>query len=228
MFYEGEFSNGLKNGNGILKEKDSILYSGDFLKDMMHGSGTYTYPSGNTYEGSWKSNKMEGQGVYRWIDSKEYVGEFKDNKMEGKGNLTLKCGTVYQGVWEGGKMEGEFEVRHGGQLVRKDGYKEGKLVNSKFIDKNTGNIRSKDYQQQQEQQDGRFKGGKNAFRDLRGRESEESGFNMKKIGVKSLKVIKIREALTFPKKKIEDQNNGDIGSGIDEKFQENSKYRSQG
>ena len=38
-YYDGEFSNGHKNGFGIQKHKDGTIYRGNFVNDKKEGKG---------------------------------------------------------------------------------------------------------------------------------------------------------------------------------------------
>lgn len=113
--YEGEWKEGVKDGNGRLKIKNS-LYEGRFLRGKKHGKGRIKWmDSGNYYDGDFKDNIIEGNGYMIWIEENEkYIGQFKSNTREGIGiqiwyetkgeNKILK--NRYIGEWTNGNRNG--------------------------------------------------------------------------------------------------------------------------
>ena len=149
--YEGPWSDGAPNGNGILFFYSSkydyeggfrdfyfhgqgklitnnYIYEGEWKDDMYHGQGTMTLPNGDKYVGEWKDNLKNGQGTYTLIDGTKYKGEFKNNMANGKGTMTWPNGNKYVG---------EFNdyYRHGqGTYTYKNGkIKEGRWYYDKFV-----------------------------------------------------------------------------------------------
>ncbi len=57
MKYEGEFEDGIMNGNGTMTYKTGDKYSGSWLKGKQHGKGTYTFKDGTSYEGLWENGE---------------------------------------------------------------------------------------------------------------------------------------------------------------------------
>jgi len=55
--YKGRWSNGVKEGKGVLTFANGSIYEGQFSKGLRHGYGKMKYPSGNEYEGSWVQDK---------------------------------------------------------------------------------------------------------------------------------------------------------------------------
>jgi hypothetical protein len=41
--FEGEYINGLKQGEGVFKFKDGNVYEGHFVENMIEGLGNYTW-----------------------------------------------------------------------------------------------------------------------------------------------------------------------------------------
>ncbi len=102
--YQGECKNGLAQGKGIAKGRDS--YSGEFKKGYPDGTGTYVWANGYTYKGEWKKGKREGKGEYiqhtakgdvtlvgTWIKDK-YVGTdilpYQINQQQGVVKYSIK------------------------------------------------------------------------------------------------------------------------------------------
>ena len=50
--YEGNWSNGTKNGNGKLYIKENLIYDGKWKNGIKQGYGRMKWKSGNIYEGN--------------------------------------------------------------------------------------------------------------------------------------------------------------------------------
>lgn len=99
MIYEGEFSNGLKEGFGRLTEIDCSIYEGEFHLDQKHGKGIMKFSNGNSYEGDFSNNKANGYGEYYYENSATYKGEWKDDLFHGKG-IYSSDETRYEGEFK--------------------------------------------------------------------------------------------------------------------------------
>ncbi|KAG9348052.1 hypothetical protein JZ751_004072, partial [Albula glossodonta] len=66
--YEGEFMNGLKQGEGMFTWGNGELYEGSFFKDYRHGNGTYIWPDGSRFIGKFYRNRKEGYGIQHFPD----------------------------------------------------------------------------------------------------------------------------------------------------------------
>jgi ubiquitin len=82
--YEGNFSNGRKEGAGVQRWTNGDSYDGEWKNGLKDGKGVYTYANGDSYDGEWKNGKADGKGVYTYTDGRIYIGEWKDNKREGE------------------------------------------------------------------------------------------------------------------------------------------------
>ena len=112
--YEGNWKNGLKNGNGTMKKKGSI-YEGNWKDGFIDGKGKLKWKSGNIYKGDFKKGKMDGNGYMIWYnENKKYSGEWKDNVQNGfgveiwyetKGEHKFLFNR-YIGEWKNGKRNG--------------------------------------------------------------------------------------------------------------------------
>ena len=72
--YEGSWSAGKMNGNGVLTFRDGKIYTGEFLNDRRSGHGKMTSNIG-TYEGQWRNDLYDGEGTFTGKD-----GEIKSGK----------------------------------------------------------------------------------------------------------------------------------------------------
>ena len=99
--YEGDFKDGVRHGQGIEVSPDGTKYKGDFTDGVRHGQGTLTTPGGKKYEGQFWEGEPLGQGILTLTDGRRYEGDF-DGLRHGQGALTLPNGTKYVGeFWEG-------------------------------------------------------------------------------------------------------------------------------
>jgi hypothetical protein len=72
--YRGECLNGLANGKGTAKGKDT--YVGNFVSGFPEGKGKYTYENGNVFTGFWSKGLKNGEGKFIYfIENKKYVQE---------------------------------------------------------------------------------------------------------------------------------------------------------
>ncbi|RYY71619.1 MAG: hypothetical protein EOO13_02440 [Chitinophagaceae bacterium] len=89
--YEGEFKNGVPDGNGVLSKADKSVYTGSFKKGLMDGSGKlkYSLPSGTdtVINGFWKKDKYVGQ-YEKAFEIHDRTGKVDkiDIRMAAKGN----------------------------------------------------------------------------------------------------------------------------------------------
>lgn len=157
--YEGEWVDGVAEGQGTIKWDNGDHYEGEWKDGMRNGQGTYTSVDGDgfVYEGEFKNNERSGSGTMTWETEDgeigTYEGEFKNNELSGNGVVTwTKDGEVtcsYEGefaddwingygiyTWNGqGFQTYEGEVENGkmngqGTLTYADGsVYEGEFVN---------------------------------------------------------------------------------------------------
>ena len=64
--YEGQFSGGLRHGNGKYTFVNGDVYEGEFVFNNKDGIGKLTYKDKGTYYGYWKEGKREGEGVFTY------------------------------------------------------------------------------------------------------------------------------------------------------------------
>ena len=76
--YEGEFKDGKRHGQGILKDSDGkIIYEGEWKDDKPDGKGTITIPNSSCKK-SIKRKFVKGDYVHKIIDE---CKECKNNKI---------------------------------------------------------------------------------------------------------------------------------------------------
>ena len=105
--YVGEFRNGKFNGQGTLTSPDGSKYEGEFKDGLPNGQGTLTIPNGKKYVGEWKEGKKHGQGTFIFPYRYKYVGGWKDGEYHGQGTLTFSNGQKYEGKFKDGILNGQ-------------------------------------------------------------------------------------------------------------------------
>ena len=98
--YEGEWSDGMANGNGYEKYSDGSIYRGEWLNDKKSGDGKYQLADGSYYSGEWLDDKPNGNGLFRYTDGSIYSGEWVYGKRCGKGMMIAPDGKVVMGLWK--------------------------------------------------------------------------------------------------------------------------------
>ncbi|KAK3085756.1 hypothetical protein FSP39_008240, partial [Pinctada imbricata] len=113
--YEGEWRNGLKDGQGRLLMTDGTYYAGQFkngeiqghgvkffagskdeytgyfVKGEMHGRGRMVYFDGAIYEGEWQKNKKHGYGImHRPLGPETYEGSYLKGMRDGYGSMLYR------------------------------------------------------------------------------------------------------------------------------------------
>ena len=104
--YDGEWKNGMMDGEGKYLYEDKKTYVGMFKCNKPDGIGTAEYPIGSKYKGDWKKGKFHGKGVLEAEGGIRYEGDWKYGKRWGKGKVVLRSGLEYEGEWFDGKPHG--------------------------------------------------------------------------------------------------------------------------
>ena len=114
-YYNGEFSEGRKNGNGVIKYKNQTRYEGTFKNDRHDGYGKLIQLDGEIFEGEWKNGKINGNGVRLHSNGDKYIGSYVNNIRNGQGHYIFINGDSYNGNWVNGKANGlgTFKFKNG-------------------------------------------------------------------------------------------------------------------
>ena len=114
-YYKGEFSEGRKNGNGVIKYKNQTRYEGTFKNDRHDGYGKLIQLDGEIFEGEWKNGKINGNGVRLHSNGDKYIGSYVNNIRNGQGHYIFINGDSYNGNWVNGKANGlgTFKFKNG-------------------------------------------------------------------------------------------------------------------
>ncbi|MCB1324918.1 MAG: hypothetical protein H7A21_18175 [Spirochaetales bacterium] len=84
----------------------TALYEGDFVDGVLEGQGIMLWADGRRYEGEWRNGRQEGQGTMTWPDGRRYEGEWRGGQPHGYGKLTYPDGLTVSGRFANGYFEG--------------------------------------------------------------------------------------------------------------------------
>ncbi len=105
--YEGEFQDGLKQGQGKYQWENGDRYEGSFADDRPDGKGKYQFANGDTYEGEVKAGVIAGRGTYVTRSGDRIEGSFAGGLANGIGIYRFASGDRYEGELSGGRLEGK-------------------------------------------------------------------------------------------------------------------------
>ncbi len=103
--YCGDFIQGKYQGDGILyydfKEKN--YYEGEFMDNKRHGNGKYYIKNKLKYDGEFKDDEYDGIGTIYYPDDSYYRGEFSNGKRNGEGKQFNRNNSIIEeGEFEDG------------------------------------------------------------------------------------------------------------------------------
>ncbi|MBQ9637635.1 MAG: hypothetical protein IJV36_07085 [Prevotella sp.] len=105
--YEGNWANGLMEGNGTMTWQNDSKYVGDWSNNQQNGTGVLYYSNGRRYEGNFRNGVKHGQGTFIWTNGEKYIGNWDDDKIEGYGIYYYADGSRYEGNWTSGVINGK-------------------------------------------------------------------------------------------------------------------------
>ena len=145
--YVGEYSHGLKEGQGTMVYGDGDVISGNFTSALRRKqsklrsnkfqlgqawgkSNRVEFSDGSVYEGEMTNGKITGYGKYISAVGLTIQGEFKDGLLNGKGFKETVDGERFEGTWRQGLLHGNgtWTKIEGGRYFgafrkgRKEGY----------------------------------------------------------------------------------------------------------
>lgn len=109
--YEGLFSEGKRDGHGVMQYASGASYRGEWRANLFDGRGHYESLD-YTYHGSYLQGLKHGHG--KLVGTQVYEGEFRNDKMHGSGRLDDDRG-AYEGEFAAGLFHGRgrFETPEG-------------------------------------------------------------------------------------------------------------------
>lgn len=120
----GCISGDCKNGYGKYVYNNGY-YEGNFKNGFRNGQGSYYFDIGDYYVGNFKDNKFNGQGIYYYTNGERYNGEWKEQRLHGKGELVQFDGELRLGYWNEGKYENKTTPPPGYDAWVKSNYNAG-------------------------------------------------------------------------------------------------------
>lgn len=112
--FSGQIRNGRRNGRGTWVSEDE-WYEGEWQEDRRHGEGFQSWKDGRTYRGQFRHGKFEGHGRMEWLSSEglaSYEGQYMDDLKHGAGVYRWADGRAYDGDWSCGLRHGEATYLH--------------------------------------------------------------------------------------------------------------------
>jgi hypothetical protein len=76
--YSGACQGGKAHGRGKAVGIDT--YQGEFFNGLLNGQGTYVWPNGDRYIGQFKQGQADGRGVMRYADGEEERGVWQNGE----------------------------------------------------------------------------------------------------------------------------------------------------
>ena len=138
---------GGRHGLGKAIFGNGDVYEGEFSDGVREGSGTYTYasppveegeepiPPKAMYEGTWKAGLRSGVGVLTYTGGTKYQGHFKEGVFCGQGTMFYSNGDIHVGEWSGGQKNGTGTYISKASGARSSGtWAKGRLVDGRFAD----------------------------------------------------------------------------------------------
>jgi hypothetical protein len=144
MIYEGDWEDGIIQGNGKIRWTTGNYYEGEFKNNKINGNGYLIwYDSSEKYLGQWTDSLQNGLGIHIWYEAKgeqkylrnRYVGEWRNGFRHGYGVFFYSNGSKYEGLWDQNYKHGfgVFTFYDGSQYI-------GRFHNDRMLDFNSSGI----------------------------------------------------------------------------------------
>ena len=99
-WYLGEIADSLFNGYGKMVYSDSTIYEGNWKDGLWDGDGEVLFPDGDYYKGQFKEHQFSGYGIYLYSDNARYEGYWENGMFNGAGTMNYADGSSYTGEWK--------------------------------------------------------------------------------------------------------------------------------
>lgn len=104
-YYQGEWKNNKKEGNGVRYFNEKEFYTGEFRNDEFHGKGKLVYLDGGYYEGEFKNGLKHGRGIrFNSFFDSFYKGRYFKGKKHGRGVVIFEDQTTRCVIYRHGKL----------------------------------------------------------------------------------------------------------------------------
>lgn len=128
-YYEGNFVNGKKQGQGTFVTAKGIKYVGDFADNQITGQEVVTYPNGDCYEGAMVRGYRDGSGKYTFASGEYYDGMWSEGKRHGYGVTYYANGNVYEGCYVNGlRQDSQGKLTYSNGVVYEGEFNNDKMT----------------------------------------------------------------------------------------------------
>jgi hypothetical protein len=148
--YEGNFSNGKRQGKGKFVDTNGGIYEGNWQGGQPHGLGARVDKDGQVTSGMWAAGKLvkrqkekillnclvgdckEGYGKSKDGKGNLYTGNFENGQYSGYGEMRYQNGDRYKGHWKHGVLDGQGSYFFSNGHVNTGNFSEGKYSHNKM------------------------------------------------------------------------------------------------
>ena len=124
-YYEGQWEDGQRNGNGICRYSDGY-YDGEWKDDLRNGAGKYVFfKDGSYYVGFWENDLRHGKGYSENYNVSIYDGQWKNGVRSGYGTFKIKNLGTYFGNWKNNYMNGRGKMIYIDGTIEETNYYNG-------------------------------------------------------------------------------------------------------
>ena len=117
---------GVRDGWGMLNQKDGTTYAGQWVSGKRHGAGTLMF-DGGIFEGQWARGEASGSGIVRFNNGDKFEGQYVSNRKHGFGIYSWADGATEEGQYFSGQKN-DWHVWSRGASVWNLRYDGGSLV----------------------------------------------------------------------------------------------------
>lgn len=117
---------GVRDGWGMLNQKDGTTYAGQWVSGKRHGAGTLMF-DGGIFEGQWARGEASGSGIVRFHNGDTFEGQYISNRKHGFGVYSWADGATEEGQYFNGQKN-DWHVWAKGASMWNLRYESGALV----------------------------------------------------------------------------------------------------
>jgi len=138
MKWEGSCIDGKANGYGILtrykKGEYQSTFEGEFKNGIREGEGKFSHKDGSFSEGIFVSGQMTGKGSSKEISGQKYIGDFINYIKHGFGIVEFSNGSKFEGFFVSDRMYTGKYTNYDGKISYKQKYYPVEKINEKSSD----------------------------------------------------------------------------------------------
>ena len=99
--YKGSKFLFMRHGNGTAEHLDGLIFEGRWTFGLWNGEGIVTWPEKWVYRGRFKNGMLHGKGVLALENGVAFEGRFRKSVPTGKGIVKFTDGSRFEGRWLG-------------------------------------------------------------------------------------------------------------------------------